>query len=41
MQLAQGGAKWVLVDWRPGIFFSLNLDSLSGLMVMIVAGIGS
>lgn len=38
--LWQGGAKWAIADWLPRIPFSLNLDSLSGLMVMIVAGIG-
>lgn len=40
VQLAQGGARWTIADWLPGIPFSLSLDNLSGLMVMIVAGIG-
>jgi len=39
--LLQGGAKWELKDWLPGIPLSFSLDNLSGLMVMIVAGIGS
>ncbi|MER3444126.1 MAG: NADH-quinone oxidoreductase subunit L [Meiothermus sp.] len=38
--LAQGGARWGLEDWLPGIPLSFALDNLSGLMVMIVAGIG-
>ncbi|HEU4741523.1 MAG TPA: NADH-quinone oxidoreductase subunit L [Meiothermus sp.] len=38
--LAQGGAKFAVSDWLPGISFSLNLDHLSGLMLMIVTGVG-
>lgn len=38
--LAGGGAQWAVADWLPGIPFSLRLDHLSGLMVMVVAGIG-
>ncbi|RIH86805.1 NADH-quinone oxidoreductase subunit 12 [Calidithermus terrae] len=38
--LAQGGARWGLEDWLPGIPLFFALDNLSGLMVMIVAGIG-
>lgn len=38
--LLGGGARFTLADWLPGIPFSLTLDNLSGLMVMIVAGIG-
>ncbi|MBF6595571.1 MAG: NADH-quinone oxidoreductase subunit L [Thermaceae bacterium] len=38
--LVGGGAKWAIADWLPGIPFSLLLDHLSGLMIMIVAGIG-
>lgn len=38
--LAGGGAQWAVADWLPGIPFSLLLDHLSGLMVMIVAGVG-
>jgi len=38
--LAQGGAKFAVPDWLPGISFSLNLDHLSGLMLLIVTGVG-
>ncbi|GEM82803.1 MAG: NADH-quinone oxidoreductase subunit 12 [Meiothermus sp.] len=38
--LLQGGAKWTLAEWLPGIPFSLNLDNLSGVMLMVVAGVG-
>ncbi|MDX2005147.1 MAG: NADH-quinone oxidoreductase subunit L [Meiothermus sp.] len=38
--LLNGGAKWALEGWLPGIPFSLNLDNLSGAMLMVVAGIG-
>ena len=38
--LVQGGARWTLAEWLPGIPFSLNLDNLSGVMLMVVAGVG-
>ncbi|MER3480387.1 MAG: NADH-quinone oxidoreductase subunit L [Meiothermus sp.] len=38
--LAGGGAQWAIPDWLPGIAFSLNLDHLSGLMLLIVTGVG-
>ncbi|WP_337867545.1 NADH-quinone oxidoreductase subunit L [Meiothermus sp.] len=38
--LLQGGGKWTLSEWLPGIPFSLNLDNLSGVMLMVVAGVG-
>lgn len=38
--LLQGGARWALSDWLPGIPFSLNLDNTSGVMLMVVAGVG-
>lgn len=38
--LLEGGARWELPDWLPGIPFSLNLDNLSGVMLMVVAGVG-
>ncbi len=38
--LLEGGARFVLEDWLPGIPFSLVLDSLSGFMALIVTGIG-
>jgi NADH-quinone oxidoreductase subunit L len=38
--LAQGGARWALEDWLPGVPLSFALDNLSGLMVMVVAGVG-
>ncbi len=38
--LLQGGARWALLDWLPGIPFSLNLDNLSGVMLMVVTGVG-
>ena len=37
--LISGGASW-RVDWLPGIPFSLVLDPLSGLMLLIVTGVG-
>ncbi|MCL4454706.1 MAG: NADH-quinone oxidoreductase subunit L [Deinococcus sp.] len=40
LMLLQGGARWQVENWLPGIPFSLLLDNLSGLMVMIVAGVG-
>ncbi len=38
--LLQGGAKWTLAEWLPGIPFSLRLDNLSGVMLMVVSGVG-
>lgn len=38
--LWSGGATFEIPDWLPGIGFSLKLDALSGLMLMIVTGIG-
>jgi len=38
--LLQGGARWALPDWLPGIPFGLNLDNLSGVMLMVVTGVG-
>lgn len=38
--LLQGGAKWTLLEWLPGIPLSFNLDNLSGVMLMVVAGVG-
>lgn len=40
LSLIAKGATWGVANWIPGIPFSLNLDNLSGLMVMVVAGIG-
>ncbi len=37
--LLGGGGRWE-VEWLPGIPFSLLLDPLSGLMVLIVTGVG-
>lgn len=37
--LLSGGARFQ-VDWLPGIPFSLLLDPLSGLMLLIVTGVG-
>lgn len=37
--LLSGGARF-RVDWLPGIPFSLLLDPLSGLMLLIVTGVG-
>lgn len=36
----EGGSRWEIENWLPGIGFSLIVDNLSGLMVMIVAGVG-
>lgn len=36
----QGGARWALSEWLPGIPLSFNLDNLSGVMLMVVAGVG-
>ncbi|RIH88338.1 NADH-quinone oxidoreductase subunit L [Calidithermus roseus] len=38
--LGQGGARWAVEDWIPGVPLSFVLDNLSGLMVMVVAGVG-
>lgn len=38
--LLQGGARWTLLDWLPGIPFSFNLDNLSGVMLLVVSGVG-
>ncbi|MDW8482365.1 MAG: NADH-quinone oxidoreductase subunit L [Meiothermus sp.] len=38
--LLQGGARWTLAEWLPGIPFSLRLDNLSGVMLMVVTGVG-
>ena len=38
--LMGGGGRWAIQDWLPGIPLSFVVDNLSGLMVMIVAGIG-
>lgn len=40
MLLSQGGATWAIKDWIPGIPLSFRLDNLSGVMLMVVAGIG-
>ncbi len=38
--LSQGGARWALSEWLPGIPLSFNLDNLSGVMLMVVTGVG-
>jgi NADH-quinone oxidoreductase subunit L len=38
--LVGGGATFEVADWLPGIAFSLKLDALSGLMLLVVSGIG-
>ncbi|RDI94693.1 NADH-quinone oxidoreductase subunit L [Meiothermus sp. QL-1] len=38
--LLQGGGRWTLAEWLPGIPFSLRLDNLSGVMLLVVTGVG-
>lgn len=38
--LAGGGASFEIAEWLPGVAFSLKLDALSGLMMLVISGIG-